>query len=71
MGVNVPQEFVDNAMKASGDNPAAPVAPAAEEIVLPPPFANDSALSNYPAGELNKRSCEYCTGNTALTEGVV
>jgi hypothetical protein len=49
----VPQEFVDSAMKAATDNAAVPApeaTPEAEEIVLPPPFANDTALSNYPTG---------------------
>jgi hypothetical protein len=50
VGVNVPQEFVDSAMKAAEENPAPVVEPEAQELVLPPPFANDTALSNYPAG---------------------
>ncbi len=50
VGVNVPKEFVDNTMKARDADPAAPVDPnkIEEEIVLPPPFATDSALSSYP-----------------------
>lgn len=49
VGVNVPKEFVDNVMKAQDADPAAPVDPDAPvELVLPPPFATDSALSGYP-----------------------
>jgi hypothetical protein len=49
VGINVPREFVDEVMRNAVDASALPVEPAPAELELPPPFANDTALSSYPA----------------------
>lgn len=48
IGINVPSEFVDEAMRNAEDASASPIEPVSEELELPPPFATDSALSSYP-----------------------
>jgi hypothetical protein len=48
VGINVPSEFVDEVMRNAEDASALPVEPDPAELELPPPFANDAALSSYP-----------------------
>jgi hypothetical protein len=48
VGINVPSEFVDEAMRNAEEASTLPVDAAPVELELPPPFANDAALSSYP-----------------------
>lgn len=48
VGINVPSEFVDEAMRNAEEASTLPVDTAPVELELPPPFANDAALSSYP-----------------------
>jgi hypothetical protein len=51
VGVNVPQEFVDQTMKSPEPAAQSPATPKLDETTLPPPFATDSALSSYPTAD--------------------
>jgi hypothetical protein len=48
VGINVPREFVDEVMRNAEEASTLPMEPAPAELELPPPFANDAALSSYP-----------------------
>jgi hypothetical protein len=48
VAINVPSEFVDEAMRNAEEASTLPVDATPVELELPPPFANDAALSSYP-----------------------
>lgn len=50
VGVGVPAEFIDQAMKSREEAPMEPLVPEIDASVLPPPFALDEDLSTYPTG---------------------
>jgi hypothetical protein len=50
VGIDVPAEFIDQAMNSREQASLEPVAPEIDASVLPPPFALDEDLSTYPTG---------------------
>jgi hypothetical protein len=50
LGIDVPAEFIDQAMESREKAALEPLAPEIDASVLPPPFALDEDLSTYPTG---------------------